>query len=118
MKPIYKMLVAGMLATATASPVLQARPELGRSASPLVHVSARITTRPGVQVTDALAYRILQEASGEFEAQMELSLSVEFLMNEYRAGKLSISYLGFDGAVHVFRVTYGGGFIIVGIEDI
>jgi hypothetical protein len=110
MKAISKLLVAGMLATATAMPVAYARIP--------VHTSAQVTTRPGVQVTDALAYRILARVAGQLEAQLGQSLSADFLYNAYKNGQVQITYLGYDGIVYSFRVVFGDGLGIMGVDDI
>jgi hypothetical protein len=108
MKPIYKMLVAGMLATATASPALQA--------SPLVS-TVGVPSQQQVTITDALAYRILARVVGSLEAQLNQSLSTDFLFREYKAGRVSISYLGFDGIEYIFSVSYLDGLGTVSIEE-
>jgi hypothetical protein len=110
MKAISKLLVAGMLATATAMPVAYARIP--------VQTSARVTTRPSVQVTDALAYRILSRVAGQLEAQLGQSLSTDFLYNAYKNGQVQITYLGYDGIVYVFQVQYADGVITELLEDI
>lgn len=101
MKAITRMVVAGMLAMATALPVAQARIA--------THISTKVT------ITDELAYRILTGVTGELEAQLHQSLSTNFLYNEYKAGRVQITYLGYDGVVYTFRVVYGDG---VGIESL
>jgi hypothetical protein len=101
MKAISKLLVAGMLAMATAMPAAYACPP-GRAHIP-VHASARVT------ITDALAYRILADVAGELEAQLGQSLSTDFLYNAYKNGQAQITYLGYDGIGYVFQVQYSDG---------
>jgi hypothetical protein len=103
MKTVYTWLVAGMLATAAATPAVQARP--------LVEACAQVT------ITDALAYRILEEASGELEAQFGIVESVQSLFQQYKNGSLPISYLGYDGITHVFYVAYSDGPLTVDLDD-
>lgn len=98
MKAISKLLVAGMLAMATAMPAVYAHIS--------VHASAQVT------ITDALAYRILAGVAGELEAQLGQSLSTDFLYNEYKNGQVQITYLGHDGIGYVFQVVYGDGILI------
>ena len=95
MKAISKLLVAGMLAMATAMPAAYAHIP--------VHASARVT------ITDALAYRILAGVAGELEAQLGQSLSTDFLYNAYKNGQVQITYLGYDGIGYVFQVQYSDG---------
>lgn len=107
MKTVYTWLVAGMLATATATPVfnLAARP-----------ASQQWTQ---VEMTDALAYRVLAEALGAMEQQLQRSMSTDILFAAYKAGEVSIDYLGTDGIEHIFQVTHadGGGILVSVIED-
>jgi hypothetical protein len=114
MKPIYKMLVSGMLATATAYPALQARPLVSTVG---VLSQQQVTTRLGVQVTDALAYKILARVVGQFEAQLQQSLSTDFLFQEYKAGRIAISFIGNDGIGNFFRVAYVDILGIAMVED-
>lgn len=93
------MLVAGMLATATLIPVAQAH-----------NVSDAVTM---LTVSDAMAYHILGEARGELEAQLQQSLSTDFLYKEYKAGRAQIAYLGDDGLPNGYEVRFGGGVIII-----
>ncbi len=104
MKAISKLLVAGMLAMATAMPVAHART--------FVLTSAKVT------ITDALAYRILAGVAGDLEAQLNQSLSTDFLYSEYKAGKVIIKYLGYDGATYTFSAEYQDGLGMESLEDI
>jgi hypothetical protein len=104
MKTISKLLIAGMLAMATAMPAVYAHIP--------VHMSAKVT------ITDALAYRILADVTGELEAQLGQSLSTDILYNAYRNGQVQITYLGYDGIVYVFQVQYLDGSGIVVLADI
>jgi hypothetical protein len=104
MKAISKLLIAGMLAMATAMPAVYARIP--------VHMSAKVT------ITDALAYRILADVTGELEAQLGQSLSTDILYNAYKNGQVQITYLGYDGIVYVFQVVYGDGLGSGLLEDI
>ena len=104
MKAISKLLIAGMLAMATAMPAAYAHIP--------VHMSAQIT------ITDALAYRILAGVAGELEAQLGQSLSTDFLYDAYKNGQATITYLGHDGIGYVFQVQYADGLGSELLEDI
>jgi hypothetical protein len=106
MKSFYTLLVAGMLAMATASPAVQAR-----TFASSAHTYTKLT------ITDELAYQILDLASGELEAQLNTSLSTSFLMSEYKAGRVTITYLGDDGIGDVFHVNYQDGLGTVLVEE-
>ncbi len=104
MKAISKLLVAGMLAMGTAMPVTQA-------AIPS-YANEQVT------ITDALAYRILAGVTGELEAQLNQSLSTDFLYSEYKAGRCKITYLGHDGVGYIFQVQYEDGVTSGLLEDL
>ncbi len=108
MKAISKLLVAGMLAVGIAMPNVT---EANASATQ-VYAVAKVT------ISDALAYRILAGVTGDLEAQLNQSLSTDFLYNEYKAGRCKITYLGYDGVVYSFQVVYGDGLGIMGCEEI
>lgn len=105
MKTVYTWLVAGMLAMAIATPIrnLAARPALEVCA----------------QVTDALAYRILEEASGELEALLGASLTMNGLLADYHSGMIIIQSIGSQDGLEWFRVihTDGGGEVLVSLDD-
>ncbi len=97
MKMTYNWLVAGMLAVAAATPVLSLQ------ARASVQVQVRMT------ITDAMAYRILEDVVGTFEAQLQRSLSADILFSEYKAGDVTITYLGTEDGLSYFRVVHSDG---------
>jgi hypothetical protein len=105
MKTVYIWLVASMLATATATPAVQARQ----------HMQACTQET----ITDALAYRILQEASGELEALLGASLTIDGLLADYHSGMIIIQSIGLQDGVEWFRVIHadGGAEVLAGLED-
>lgn len=110
MKAISKLLVAGMLALGTAVP--------SSYASQAFVTNANANEIMDVTITDELAYRILEGAAGELEAQLNMSISTNFLYSEYKAGKATITYLGHDGVGYVFRVEYMDGVTSELLEDL
>jgi hypothetical protein len=104
MKSMYKMLIAGMLATAPVLPTL---------ATPTaVCVPMQIT------ITDALAQRILSGVLVELQGQSAQELTVELLFAKYQQGLATISYLGYDGGAHHFQVNYDGSIGVESLEDL
>ena len=96
MKAISKLLLAGMLAMGTAMPAVYAHIP--------VHAHAQVT------ITDALAYCILSGVVGQLEAQLNQSLSKDFLYSEYKNGRVLITYLGQNAdGYHLFSVEYMDG---------
>jgi hypothetical protein len=107
MKMTYNWLVAGMLVTAAAAPVLS----LQARSSASVQVQVRMA------ITDAMAYTILEQVEGSLEAQLNQSLSLDFLFQAYKNGRVSISFIGNDGVADYFEVCYEDGIAIAMVED-
>jgi hypothetical protein len=102
MKAISKLLVAGMLAMGPTLPLVQAKTQ--------TYTATKVT------ITDALAYRILAEVRSELEAQLNQSLSTDFLYNAYKSGHAKITYLGQNAdGYHLYSVEYLDG---LGIADL
>lgn len=107
MKAITKLLVAGMLAMGIILPGLHT-------------AQARMTTCANAKIiiSDQLAYRILAQVRGDLEAQLNQSLSTDFLYNAYKFGNAKIAYLGQNSdGYHLYSVEYMDGLGIIGLED-
>ena len=109
---MIQLLVAGMLAIATAMPVV------GKAEGPCAyaHVVARAQAC-AQEVSSDLTYRILEAAAGGLEAQLQRPLTASFLYKEYQDGLVQITYLGQNADGHNFRVEYDGGGIFVVLLD-
>ena len=104
MKSMYKMLIAGMLATA---PVL-----------PALAIPTAVCLPMEITITDALAQRILAGVLVELQGQSAQELTVELLFAKYQQGHVDISYLGYSGGAHHFQVNYDGSVGSSLLEDL
>lgn len=102
---MYKMLIAGMLVMAPAVPALAVSME-----------RTQLAFTSDKMLSGDLVHRLLTKAASELEAQLSMSLTVDFLYQEYEDGNVTITYLGHSGSTSYYQVSYlDGG---VGIADV
>lgn len=109
---MIQLLVAGMLATATAMPV----PSKAERICVHAHMVAPAQTC-AQEVSSDLTYRIMEAAAGGLEAQLQRPLTASFLYKEYQDGLVQITYLGQNADGNVYRVSYGGGILEVLLDE-
>jgi hypothetical protein len=107
MKTIYTIIVMGLLALAPC-----------KAAVPTLVYSAATSSLIGPELTEARVRNILMGARPQLEAQLNRTLTSDFLYQQYQDGFAKLTYLGFDGTVHVYRVDFGGGIGVSGLENI
>ena len=69
------------------------------------------------QMTETNVRLLIQGAKPQLEAQLNCSLDEDVIYQAYLDGNTVITYLGFDGVKHCYRVSYGGGVGIAGLDD-
>jgi hypothetical protein len=76
---------------------------------------AQAQAQPAIPLQTALA--AIREARPALNVQLGQSNSLSFYYNRYFAGTLTVEFLGTADGANWYRVSFGGGVIIIDIDD-
>lgn len=106
MKTICTFILMGLLALAPCQAAVRAD-ALASSSS--AHLDP--------QLTESGIRSLLAAVSPQLESQLNRNLPVDYLYSEYQDGRVQITYLGYDGIKHCYRVDFDGGVGLSGLDN-